>query len=353
MIKSNFNSILREYAKTLSPKTIERDLIDKIYGSFNELFGASNCILIGSYPRLTAITPVHDLDILYIVGTWDENNHLPSAELQKLLDQIGNDYVNPTSYILKKSLQTHSVTVEFFSGSEPILSIDIVPAYTYGKNEFGQNTYRVPEVIKEKFHAKRRDLYAKLLSEHKEMSWINSDPRGYIKVATDVGQNSDFRKTVKLVKKWKNNLCDEDEKLKLKSFHLEQVIIKIFQQNQDIKMFDAISIFFYDLPTVVNNPNKIADRANADKYIDDYLAKFTEEEKDKIKQARDGFLIKLELLKESDSVKSLFEIFFYKQYNFFLYKLYDYELYFSKIQSLNLIHFLDLKMNVNILTNTI
>ena len=308
MTKDKFNTKLREYAKTLSPNTSERDLVDKIYQAFNDLFGVNNCIQIGSYPRFTSITPLHDLDILYILGVWNENNHNPTTTLQNLFNQITHNYVNPTSYTIKTSLQTHSVTVDFSNGSELILSVDIVPAYSYDKNEFDQDTYKVPEIIKERSHAKRKELYTKIQPEHRDIAWIDSDPRGYIKAATEVGQNPDFRKAVKFLKKWKYNLCDADAELKLKSFHVEQVITHFFQYNPDLDIFDAIFEFFYMLPEIVDTPNQISDRANSDKYIDDYLEKFTPEQIQRIKKARDGFLVKLETLKESDLTANLMEI---------------------------------------------
>lgn len=311
MTKDKYNSKIREYSKTLSPMSGEQDLIGKVYQSFNNLFGVNNCIQIGSYPRFTSITPIHDLDILYILGSWDENNHTPSATLQNLFKEINSNYVNPTAYKKKVSLQTHSVTVEFWQDSNMILSVDIVPAYSYGKNEYNQDTYKVPEVIKERDHIKRNTLIWDASNSH---SWINSDPRGYIKVATEIGTNSDFRKSVKFVKRWKNNLSERDQNLKLKSFHVEQVITNIFKQKPGIEIFDAIFTFFVNLPSVINTPNQIQDRANSGKFIDDYLAKLTSEQKEKIKYARDGFLIKLENLRDSDSLAELMLISFYKRF---------------------------------------
>jgi hypothetical protein len=312
MTKDKFNSKLREHAKMLSPKPNEQDLIGRVYQSFNDLFGINNCIQIGSYPRFTAITPIHDLDILYILGSWDENNHTPSATLQNLFNEINSSYINPTNYTKKTSLQTHSVTVEYWQNTNMILSVDIVPAYSNGINEFDQHTYKVPEVIKVSNHIKRNALNWDASDGH---AWIKSDPRGYIKVATQVGINSDFRKTVKLVKRWKNNLCDKDENLKLKSFHLEQVVTKIFKQNPDIEIFDAVFTFFINLPNVINAPNQIQDRANGGKFIDDYLAKLTLDQKDKILYARDGFLIKLENLRGTDSIDDLTTISLYKRFD--------------------------------------
>lgn len=313
MKRSEFVSKLRDYARTLSPTSEEQKLISGVYASFNDLLGVNNCIQIGSYPRFTAVTPIHDLDILYLVGPWDENSHTPHASLQNLQKNIRSRYVNPTSCEIYTSLQTHSVTVEFRSESEVVFSVDIVPAYSFGKNEFGQDTYKVPEVIKANSHAQRESYYSRLLSEKRVMSWINTDPRGYLKVATEVGQNPDFRKAVKIIKTWKSRLRYADDSLKLKSFHLEQVLTRIFQENPNIDIFDAIFKFFYDLPNIILLSDQIADRADNNKYVDDYLDRFDEHQKEKIEWARNGFLINLERLTESDVLESSFDILFYEK----------------------------------------
>lgn len=165
-----------KYARTLSPKIDERDLISKIYQSFNDLFGVNNCIQIGSYPRFTAITPVHDLDLLYFLGDWNESSHNPSTALQDLNSKINKEYKNPTKYKIDISLQTHSVTVLYLNNTEEIFSVDIVPAYFFSKNEFNDDTYKVPEIIRKKHGKNRFEFYQKLSQEHKDMAWITSDP---------------------------------------------------------------------------------------------------------------------------------------------------------------------------------
>jgi len=315
MKKDKFNTKFREYARTLSPQQSERDFVDKIYDSFKYLLGKNNCIQIGSYPRFTAIRPVHDLDILYVLGNWDENNHDPSTALQQLDTKIKKDYKNPTDYEIESSLQTHSVTVSYIKNDEKIFSVDIVPAYIFSENEFDEDIYKVPEIINETHGKKRMEYYQRIYAEHKEIGWIASDPRGYIKIASAVDKSTcgEFRKTVKLIKKWRSNLEKSDDNLKLKSFHLEQIVTKFFQDNQQLEIFDAIFKFFTELPEIIDRPNQIRDRANPDRFIDDYLAQFTEEQKEKIKNARDGFLLKLENLRESDSIESLLKILFYQR----------------------------------------
>lgn len=313
MKKDKLNSKFREQARKLSPKTGEQTLISKVYESFNKLLGVNNCIQIGSYPRFTSITPVHDLDILYILGSWDEANHNPANALQSLYNQIERDYENPTDYNIVADLQTHSVTVTYSHNGEEILSVDIVPAFKYSKNEFQQDTYKVPEVLKRKHGEGRNAFYKKLSETHKQMDWIISDPRGYIKVATDTDQTSkgDFRKTVKILKAWKMSLAEHNENLKLKSFHIEQIITKYFQENIGLEIFDAIFGFFIDLPNIIENPNKIADRANNGKFIDDYLAKLTINQKQRIIEARDHFLMQLEGITDTNQFSTLLHVDFY------------------------------------------
>ena len=311
MTKDKLNAKLREYSKSLSPTLDERDLVGRIYQSFNDLLGVNNCIQIGSYPRFTSVTPIHDLDILYFLGAWNEADHTPATALQSLVKLIETEYKNPTSYATKVSLQTHSVTIAYSEHGAEKFSVDIVPGYTHGKNEFGDDTYKVPEVLKVGNHQKRQEFY----KAAKSMDWIKSDPRGYISVATKVGANTDFRKTVKFVKKWKHHLSEFSKgTLKLKSFHIEQIITAYFKANPDMQIFDAVFKFFIELSNVIDNPNKIADRANADKFIDDYVAKFTQAEKDKIRQARDAFLTILEGLDESDSPDDLMDIYFHDRH---------------------------------------
>lgn len=315
MKKDNFNAKFREYARTLSPQQSERDFIRKIYQSFNDLLGINNCIQIGSYPRFTAIQPVHDLDILYVLGDWDENSCNPSTTLGQLHNKIEQEYENPTNYEIETSTQTHSVTVSYTQNGEKIFSVDIVPAYIFSRHEFNDDTYKVPEIILVGRGKKRTEFYERTSAENKETRWITSDPRGYIKVATETDKSSsgEFRKTVKVIKKWRNNLEDADKTLKLKSFHLEQIITRFFQNDPQTEIFDSIFKFFTELPEIIDNPYQIRDRANHDRFIDDYLADFTEEQKEKIIQARDYFLIKLEKFNKNFKISDLVSPCFYRR----------------------------------------
>lgn len=304
MTRSELNAALRNHARHLSPTASEQDLITGIYASINDLLGETNCIQIGSYPRRTATTPLHDLDVLYVLGRWDNNNHNPEATLKQLYSDIHQRYVNPTRHSAFVSLQTHSVTIEFQSNNKLVLSVDIVPAYTFSTNEFGSPTYKVPEVIKKKSHEVRNRTQWNPIQD----GWIHSDPRGYISVATEVNaDNSDFRKAVKIVKDWKNRLKAIDDTLKLKSFHLEQVITRMFQSNSNLDLFDAVFEFFMGLSDMINAPNQIADHADPDKYIDDYLSELTVSQKTKIITSGGNVLIALEQFDQSTDISTVFK----------------------------------------------
>ncbi len=327
--KEIFNNKFREYVKEkITPGENDRNFVSQIYKFFGELLGQDKTLQIGSYKRFTAIRPLHDLDILYILGCWDENNHNPELLLKKLIDKIYKgcidkkelidkiykEYKNTTKYKVNILKQTHSVTVEF-TGSEDkeIFAIDVVPAYSFSKNEFKQETYKIPEIIKKKHEQKIKDLHP----SSKKMGWIHTDPRSYIKIAEELNQsNRDFRKTVKFIKAWKN-VCKENDKnknFKLKSFHIEQVITKYFNENKKLEIFDSIFKFFCEIPKIIEKP-QIKDKADNKKYIDEYLNGLTKEQKSKIIQARDAFLIRLEHFFDKYCVESLIKANFYKRNN--------------------------------------
>lgn len=306
MQKNEFNSVFREHVRsTLSPKQKERDFVTAIYEPLQSLLGQNSCIQIGSYPRFTSISPLHDLDVLYIVGDWplnvDPNPAVALNNLQTLLRQ----YKDPTGkHRIEISLQTHSITM-LFLGGENDFSIDVVPAYRVGKNEFETDTYMVPEILKIS-HRKRQNYYSEISKAQHTMGWIKTDPRGYIEVATRVNSaNNDFRKSVKFVKAWRSS-CKErfGDQFKLKAFHAEQVITRYFQSDPELEIYDAVFRFFCELPSVMAG-SKILDRTNTGKKIDEYVDTLTASERELIMQARDYFLKKLEEFSSTSSADNL------------------------------------------------
>lgn len=300
MIRSEVNNKLREFARSLSPTERERETVSKVYSSLQEILGKNKCIQIGSYPRYTAITPIHDLDILYVIGEWSDNNDLqdPEYALDEVKELVRSSYANycPNGYSYRVDVQNHSVVIELKGEAE--FSVDIVPCYEWSKNEYDDHMYKVPEVIKVKDHSERKNTY---WNPTDKSSWISSDPRGYIKQAQEVGSNGDFRKTVKIVKYWKQTLRNIDNNLKLKSFHLEQVITRQFLENPEEDLIGALFYFFTEISNIVDHPDCIEDRAQRGKYINDYLKTITDRQKSIIKKTKDMVLVRLESIDDYEA----------------------------------------------------
>jgi hypothetical protein len=305
MRKDRWNALLRTYAEQhLSPTPRERQLVVDVYASVCDVIGPANALQIGSYPRFTAITPLHDLDVLFVLGEWDPQQHNPAHSLTVLRDRLNGDYENPTDYDVRIDLQTHSVTVRYLDGDDEVFAVDVVPAYIEGRNGDGEDMYVVPEIAVRP-HFERRALKEAVAHGEREMAWIRSDPRGYIRLATTLNQaNEDFRKGVKLVKGWRHQRKIADETFPLKSFHLEQVITGFVAERQNMPVFDIIFEFFTRLPDFIRYP-QIHDRADPERRIDEYVANLTHDERRNIDHARDGFLIAMENFKEGDDVADL------------------------------------------------
>lgn len=302
MKKEELNGILRTYVReNLSPKPTECAFISEVYGEIQNALGQDNCRQIGSYPRSTAITPVEDLDVLYIAGEYSDFVDEPLAQLRELAD-ILEGHFRKTGYNFKiDPPQSHSVCLNF---PERGFSVDIVPAYKWGQNEFDDPVFKVPEIMN-RGHSKRADLYQRRRTQGRRVGWILSDPLGYIKVAQITDENnSDFRKATKLIKRWKFGAKNLDENVKLKSFHAEQIITLFFNNDPSIGIFDAVFKFFVDLPKYIKEA-QIPDRADATIFIDEYINSLTEEEVKAIIAARDTFLIGLENITDINDIADL------------------------------------------------
>lgn len=308
MNEDKISAAFRKYVKDhLSPTFAERSFVTSVYAALCNVLGANHCLQIGSYPRYTANRPLHDLDVLYINGPWPDLIPNPAGLLNLLKEKIEKGFKNPTQFGIKVSVQTHSITIAFIDGDEEVFAVDVVPAYPVGKNEFGDDTYMVPELIRQR-QFKRQRFYEELSRSRRSMGWIKSDPRGYIEVARQVNlANSDFRKSAKFVKAWKCACKELNEMFKLKSFHIEQIITAFFQRNVQLDIYDAVFQFFRDLPKLIERA-QITDRADNSIKIDHYVDDLSDAERRLILQARNAFLSKLEQFSEDSDVKDIIEV---------------------------------------------
>lgn len=315
MKKDRINTLLRIYVKdTLSPTQYDIQFVSRIYKSFNELLGTNNCIQIGSYPRYTAVRPLHDLDIPYIFGDWADINEVPERLMTDLAQKFRKEYKNPTRYKIDIAVQTHSISFRYLDfKDEEVFAVDLVPALKKGQNEFGKSMFYVPEIIKQRRGDYRKQFYNEAIRTKKEIIWIKTDPLGYIEVASIINNvNDDFRKAVKFVKGWKNCCKEINDEFKLKSFHLEQLVTRDYQQNKNLDIFDAVFKFFTELKQNILTPN-IKDRADGSKYIDNYLNDLSASQRNLINQAVDAIIIAFEEADEYNTVKKIIKSGFYKR----------------------------------------
>ena len=197
--------------------------------------------------------------------------------------------------------QTHSVGI-YFGVSDDEFSIDIVPAIPLQeKNEYGEFLYLIPETGRLS-KVKRLKRYDDTL---REISWIKTDPRGYIKAAQDINElNDNFRKSTKFIKTWKRNCKAQDEDFKLKSFHSEQIIYDIAKKNPNYNCFDTIVGFYTQLTARVSGAS-ISDRADSTIKIDEYVNELSEVQKNKIKTSNSNALSVIDKIENTGDDRQL------------------------------------------------
>lgn len=314
MKRNRINKLLRGFVKkVLTPTENDIRLVSNIYRSFTDLLGINNCIQIGSFPRYTAIRPLHDLDILFVIGEWYDNYKIPDSLFSDLKREFEYNYKNPTNYRIEISVQSHSISFKFMDGNDEKFAVDIVPALKRGVNEFHLDTYYVPEILLHHTGNKRTKFYNQSIENSRKIEWIKTDPRGYTEVTTRLNKrNTDFRKSVKFAKGWKHHCKEKNDDFKLKSFHIEQLITIDFQNKIGLEIFDSLFIFFTSLKDNIRIA-KIKDRADSTKYIDEYINELTEYERKIIHEAIDSILIQFEKITESTNFNNLISSGFYKR----------------------------------------
>ncbi len=297
MNRNDINQIVVDFARNhLSPTQGERSLISTKYEELQSFLKGST-FQSGSYARFTSTTPVNDLDVIYVLPETLlaelkkrmllESDRLDINDiLNSLADKLQKDYANHA----RVKPQPHSVGIYF--GSDDDFSIDVVPAIP---SENGM--FKVPESSHLSIRRRR-----KLYESKPILKWIKSDPKGYIKDASSVDAYTKgyFRKTAKFVKKWKNRCKESNSNFRIKSFHLELIVTRLFQDNPALSCFDVVEQFFIALNQNIERP-QIPDKADKNMFVDQYLAELTEGERSTILEFR---IEALSYIKEMEAAQS-------------------------------------------------
>lgn len=290
---------IHKYIKeNISPKEWERSEMSNRYNELSKMLKGIN-FQSGSFARFTAVTPVNDLDVIWelpenILSKKFSTNQIVtktinpadmdiSDVLNELANELRKEYAKNGTSIMKIEPRSHSVGI-FFGPTEDDFSIDVVPAVPFGTNEYGDSTYWVPEFTNTS-RSHRKSFY----TEGTKINWIKSDPKGYIKEATELNdKNLNYRHVVKFCKKWKWAVKQAYPEIKFKSFHIEMIVKELFTKNLKLDTLEGTKQFFNEIKNYLAVP-KIKDRANNGRFIDDYVSSEPQESKNKI--INEGFKV--------------------------------------------------------------
>lgn len=177
--------------------------------------------LSGSYSRDTAIAPLDDVDIIFVIDPkpwqdWLESIANSRPNPQKVLDSFANAiryrYKDSTVY-----MQRRSVCLQLNH-----LDVDVVPAI----EQFNDSRYiHIPDT--------------------QNGGWIKTAPKVHGEIATEINKkrNGRFKPLVKLLKYWNGNL---PEPARFKSFAIETIAVKTFQY-AEFESLEAGLVDFFDL----------------------------------------------------------------------------------------------------------
>lgn len=287
MTDNELNSIIEQYVRDhLSPKPAERDLVSRRYEQLQGFLNGQS-FQTGSYARFTSKTPVNDLDVFWqlpdaflgdAVRKAIEPSQLdPSDILRDLTRHLEAEY-RKAGVTARIKPQSHSVGI-YFGKTDDEFSIDLVPAVSTGdKNEYGDFVYWVPEIA-ELSKSRRAKRYA---DADGGILWIKSDPKGYIEDARRLDDHNEaFRKTAKFVRAWRAACKKDSSTFPLKSFHMELILMDLFSEESDLTSLEALRRFFGRLDRYMARPS-FADRADDSRYVDAYVARLNDEEKNDV-----------------------------------------------------------------------
>ncbi len=194
---------------------------------------STNGFVTGSCIRNTIIRPPKDLDFFVVL---DKSFYLDISP-KKLLSLVCEIF----SQEVKTELKAHSIGIELDDG----FTADIIPAFFTD-----DGMYMIPEYFPKK-----------------QQKWILSNPTIHNHLLQEINgaQNNLIIPTLKILKAWRRN-CN----VRIKSFHLETLLLTVLFEKQFDSLLVALSLFFKD----ANKYSKEAclrDPANPQNCIDSYL----------------------------------------------------------------------------------
>ena len=219
--------LLLGFLKEIEPTNTQKDGARRSHNFLRDILNTGNMAirivdsyLSGSYPRDTAIRPLEDVDIIFVIDhkQWSQNifdslfSEYPAPEV------VLKTFLNAIRYRYQDSslrLQNKSVRLRLNH-----LNIDVVPAIDRGRNDGSI-----------------------LIPDRERADWIVTVPKKHSEITSAINQQHEgrFKPLVKLLKFWNVNLPSTAS---FKSFAIETIACRIFQKIQLASVEEGLLLFF-------------------------------------------------------------------------------------------------------------
>lgn len=218
---------LKQFLRSIEPTSAQKEGASRSQTFLRNILDSGNMsrvivddYLSGSYPRETAIRPIDDVDIIFVVNPnhWPKNGFTvlasdhpdPGAVLKTFINAIRRRYDGSSL-----RLQSKSVRLQLYH-----LNIDVVPAIDPGR---GDHTILIPD--------RRSD------------KWIVTAPKRHTELATDINRlrGGLFKPLVKLLKFWNSRLPSTAD---FRSFAVETIACRLFQRRSFQSLEQGLLLFF-------------------------------------------------------------------------------------------------------------
>lgn len=231
----DLDSIFRGVLAKIEPTATQKDGAQRSHWYLRDLLNTGQMAarirgsyLSGSYARDTAIRPLDDVDIIFEIDPshWSRGlfafNSMPSPDgvLESFAAAVRRRYAVSSVYA-----QRRSIRLELYH-----LNIDVVPAI---RDKDDRSLIRIPD----------RDAD----------EWIKSSPQRHSENATRVNKKcaGKFKPLVKLLKFWNSNL---PETIRCKSFLIETIAVRLFEEQPFDSIEDGLLLFWDFLASRYSDP---------------------------------------------------------------------------------------------------
>jgi hypothetical protein len=219
---------LREFLKEIEPTHAEKNGGRRSHNFLRDILCTGNMAtrivdsyLSGSYARDTAIRPLDDVDIIFVIdpARWpqdgfrliiDDDYPAPEAVLKTFITAIRYRYSDSSL-----RMQNRSVRLQLNH-----LDIDVVPAIDIGKNDGSI-----------------------LIPDRQKHGWIITAPKKHSEIASAINQRQGgrFKPLVKLLKFWNQA---QPSTAAFKSFAIETIACRLFQGTALPSLQEGLLLFF-------------------------------------------------------------------------------------------------------------